>query len=205
MSKPEFVARILSNKCQIPNFKFDTRALTKQDVEKIKKIKPEMDELKNYLIIEDEPSIGVSDIIARTKMHEIVRGCKISAIFIDYLQLMKIEGRKANRNEDVGEISRQLKILAKTLDIPVIAGSQLNRGVEDRENKRPISSDLRDSGSLEQDSDCVIFCYYDFKYSGFPHMKDKFELIIDKQRGGTTGTLHLYANFDYQTFNDSKI
>ncbi|WP_299077705.1 replicative DNA helicase [uncultured Paraglaciecola sp.] len=124
----------------------------------------------------------------------------IELIVIDYLQLIRLEGR--SKNEEVGEISRSLKELSKELDIPILCLSQLNRSCEDRPDKRPRLSDLRDSGSLEQDSDTVIFIYRDEIYNEDSEERGIAELITRKQRAGLTGTDRIQSRLDLQRFED---
>ena len=116
----------------------------------------------------------------------------IGLVVIDYLQLVQGSGKKnASREQEISEISRSLKILAKELDIPVIALSQLSRGAEKRDDKRPMLSDLRESGAIEQDADIVMFLYRDDYYNEDSEKKNIAEVILAKHRGGSTGTVKL--------------
>ena len=127
----------------------------------------------------------------------------IGLVVIDYLQLIRGSGRKnINREQEIGEISRSLKVMAKELDVPVIALSQLSRGVEKREEKRPMMSDLRESGSIEQDADMVLFLHRDDYYDDNPEKRDIAELIIAKFRAGSTGTVPLKWMPSYTRFGD---
>ncbi|MEF3309339.1 replicative DNA helicase [Paenibacillus sp. GYB004] len=152
------------------------------------------------IFIDDSPAITVNDIRAKCRQLKKERG--LGLILIDYLQLIK--GRGANRQEEVSHISRTLKQIARELDVPVIALSQLSRGVEQRQDKRPMMSDLRESGSIEQDADIVAFLYRDDYYDKESEKKNIIEIIIAKQRNGPVGTVELaflkqfnkFANLD---------
>ena len=125
----------------------------------------------------------------------------IGLIVIDYLQLIQGTGKKnASREQEISEISRSLKILAKELDIPVIALSQLSRGAEKRDDKRPMLSDLRESGAIEQDADIVMFLYRDDYYNEDSEKKNIAEVILAKHRGGSTGTVELLWLGNYTKF-----
>ena len=125
----------------------------------------------------------------------------IGLVVIDYLQLVQGSGKKnSSREQEISEISRSLKILAKELDIPVIALSQLSRGAEKRDDKRPMLSDLRESGAIEQDADIVMFLYRDDYYNDDSEKKNIAEVILAKHRGGSTGTVELLWLGNYTKF-----
>jgi replicative DNA helicase len=124
----------------------------------------------------------------------------LGLVIIDYLQLMQSPRRSENRQQEVSEISRSLKILSKELNIPVLCASQLNRGVESRTDKRPFLGDLRESGSIEQDSDTVMFIYRDEVYNPDSDAKGEAELIIAKHRNGPTGMVRLAFMNQYTKF-----
>jgi replicative DNA helicase len=121
-------------------------------------------------------------------------------VIIDYLQLMRADGRVENRVEQIGQMSRGLKILARELEVPVIALSQLNRGVEQRTDKRPVLSDLRESGSIEQDADLVAFIYRDEYYDRESEREGEADIIIAKHRNGAIGDITLTFQKEYPKF-----
>ncbi len=157
---------------------------------------------RSKLFIDDTPSISISEL--RTKCRKLSLEQDLSMIIIDYLQLMSGNGRSESRQQEVSEISRALKGLARELNVPVIALSQLSRAVEQRPDKRPMMSDLRESGAIEQDADLVMFIYRDDYYHPDTAQKDVAEIIIAKQRAGSIGTVQLawmpkytrFANLD---------
>jgi replicative DNA helicase len=125
-------------------------------------------------------------------------------VVVDYLQLMQGSHRVESRVQEISEISRSLKQLAKELDIPVLALSQLNRGLENRPDKRPILSDLRESGAIEQDADVIAFVYREeFYFRDRPECQNKAELIVGKQRNGPVGTIHLTFLKEFTRFSDA--
>jgi len=142
------------------------------------------------LFIDDSPALNPTDLRARARRLAIEQG-QLGLIVIDYLQLMQIPNSRENRATEVSEISRALKSLAKELDVPVIALSQLNRSLEQRPNKRPVMSDLRESGSIEQDADVIVFIYRDEVYNEDSDDKGTAEILIAKQRNGPIGTVRL--------------
>jgi len=152
------------------------------------------------LFIDDTPGLSSVDIRARTRRLKREHG-DLGLIVIDYLQLMSSTAQGEGRTAEISEISRSLKGLAKELDVPVIALSQLNRNLEQRPNKRPVMSDLRESGSIEQDADLIIFIYRDEVYNPESEDKGTAEVILGKQRNGPIGTVRLaflgrYTKFD---------
>lgn len=153
------------------------------------------------IFIDDSPGIRVSDI--RSKCRRLKQEHGLGMIIIDYLQLIQGSGNSSdNRQQEVSEISRSLKGLARELEVPLIALSQLSRGVESRQDKRPMMSDLRESGSIEQDADIVGFLYRDDYYDKETEKQDIIEIILAKQRNGPTGTVELAFVKQYNKFVD---
>lgn len=153
---------------------------------------------KSQLIIDDTPGIGVSEL--RSKCRKLKMEHDIKMVVIDYLQLMSGSGKTDSRQQEVSEISRALKALAREINVPVIALSQLSRAVEQRPDHRPMLSDLRESGAIEQDADVVMFLYRDDYYHKDTEKKGIAEVIIAKQRNGPIGTVELAWLPDYTKF-----
>ena len=153
------------------------------------------------LFIDDSPSLSPTEVRSRARRITREHG-QIGLIMIDYLQLMQVKGKSENRVGEISEISRSLKALAKELNTPIVALSQLNRGLEQRPNKRPIMSDLRESGAIEQDADLIAFIYRDEVYNEDSPDKGMAEIIIGKQRNGPIGTRRLAFIGKYTKFED---
>lgn len=156
---------------------------------------------KAKMFIDDTPALSPSEMRARARRLAKEHG-QLGLIVVDYLQLMQIPGNKENRTAEVSEISRSLKALAKELNVPVVAGSQLNRGLESRADKRPMMSDLRESGAIEQDADLIIFLYRDEVYNEDTPEKGVAEIIIGKQRNGPIGKIKLTFLGQYTRFEN---
>lgn len=152
------------------------------------------------LFIDDTPALTPNELRARARRLHREHG--LGLIVIDYLQLMQVHGNRENRTNEISEISRSLKALAKELSVPVIALSQLNRSLEQRPNKRPIMSDLRESGAIEQDADVIAFIYRDEVYNEDSPDKGTAEIIIGKQRNGPIGTTRLTFLGQYTRFEN---
>ncbi|MGO0063897.1 replicative DNA helicase [Brevibacillus fluminis] len=153
---------------------------------------------KAPIYIDDTPGVTVQDIRAKCRRLQTERG--LGMILIDYLQLIQGRGKGDNRQQEVSEISRTLKGIARELNVPVIALSQLSRSVEQRQDKRPMMSDIRESGSIEQDADIVAFLYRDDYYDRESESKNIIEVIIAKQRNGPTGTVELAFLKEFNKF-----
>lgn len=152
------------------------------------------------IFIDDTPALSPTEIRARSRRLKREHG--LGLIVVDYLQLMGIFGTRENRATEISEISRSLKALAKELDLPIVALSQLNRGVEQRTDKRPVMSDLRESGAIEQDADLIAFIYREEVYDPDTPRKGVADIIIAKQRNGPIGDLHLTFLGEYTRFEN---
>jgi len=152
------------------------------------------------MFIDDTPALSPD--VLRSKARRLKREHDLGLIVIDYLQLMQVPGNKENRATEISEISRSLKALAKELNVPVIALSQLNRGLETRTDKRPVMADLRESGAIEQDADLIVFIYRDDYYNQDSQDKGLAEIIIGKHRNGPTGTVKLRFFGEYTRFDN---
>ena len=180
MPSHQLTMRMLSSIGRINQQHIRTGKLTDEDWPRLTSAVSMLSESK--LFIDDSPALSPTEIRARARRLKREHG--LSLIIIDYLQLMQITGSTENRTNDVSEISRSLKALAKELDVPVIALSQLNRSLEQRTDKRPVMSDLRESGAIEQDADLIVFIYRDEVYNEESPDKGTAEIIVAKQRNG---------------------
>ena len=187
MSKEQLVNRLFSLESRVDAQKLRTGNL--QDFEWQELVEGANIIAGSPLIIDDTPGISISEM--RSKCRKFKQEQGLDLIIIDYLQLMSGSGKSVSRQQEVSDISRALKGLARELNVPVIALSQLNRGVEQRDDKRPMMSDLRDSGAIEQDADVVMFIYRDDYYNKDTDRKNISEIIIAKQRNGPVGTTEL--------------
>lgn len=198
MPKEQIVNRIICSQAMVNSGKIRTGDITGEDWEKIGAIVNRVATAPMY--IDDTASITVSEI--RAKCRRLKQTKNLELIVIDYLQLMQSSGRADNRQQEISEISRSLKILAKELGIPVIALSQLSRASESRSDKRPMLSDLRESGAIEQDADMVMFLYRDDYYNKDTDDKNIAECIIAKNRSGETGMFKLGWRGEYTKFSN---
>ena len=197
MSKEQLVNRILCSEAMVDSNKVRTGKLEEDDWAKLAGAIGPLSEAEIY--IDDTPGINVTEIRAKCRKLKLEKN--IGMVVIDYLQLVQGSNkRNGSREQEISEISRSLKILAKELNVPVIALSQLSRAAEQRPDHRPMLSDLRESGAIEQDADIVTFLYRDDYYNKDSEKKDIAEVIIAKHRGGSTGTVELLWLGSYTKF-----
>lgn len=197
MSKEQLVNRILCCEAMVDGNKVRTGKIEEADWVKLATALGPLSEAPIY--IDDTPGISIMEIRAKCRKLKLEKN--IGLIVIDYLQLIQGTGKKgASREQEISEISRSLKILAKELDVPVIALSQLSRAAEQRQDHRPMLSDLRESGAIEQDADIVMFLYRDDYYNQETEKKNIAEVIIAKHRAGSTGTIELLWLGNYTKF-----
>ena len=221
MSAEQIGLRILAEQSRIPSDKLRKGELNENDSSKLQNTYQEINNLSFFF--DDSPNLTVSEL--RSKLRRYKNNYNIKLVLIDYLQLIKPESNRDNRVNELSEITRNLKQLAKEFDLPVIALSQLSRQVENRDDKRPLLSDLRESGSIEQDADVVMFIYresyylqrneptrgtdetqesYQKKHASWKDRNEevfnKAELIVAKQRNGPTGKIELYFDDKYTKF-----
>lgn len=200
MSKEQVGNRILCSEAMIDSNKLRTGQLGDEDWVKLANTIGTLSEAPIY--IDDTPGISIMEIRAKCRKLKLEKN--IGLVVIDYLQLIQAStGRNSSREQEISEISRSLKIIAKELDIPVIALSQLARATEKREDKRPMLSDLRESGSIEQDADIVMFLYRDEYYNKESEDRNLAEVIIAKHRGGSNGTIKLAWMGNFTKFGNS--
>jgi replicative DNA helicase len=197
MSAAQLVQRMICAEANVDAGRMRTGQLEGDDWEKLTMAIGTLSEAEIY--IDDSPVLTVAEIRAKARRLKKEKG--LHMIFIDYLQLIAGRGKAGeNRQQEVSEISRTLKQIARELELPVIALSQLSRGVEQRQDKRPMMSDLRESGSIEQDADLVAFLYRDDYYNQESEKKNIIEIIIAKQRNGPVGTVELVFLKNYNKF-----
>ena len=198
MSKEQLALRMLCAEARINSQKIRSGFLSERDWLRLTDAAATLSEAP--IFIDDTPALSVLEV--RAKARRLRSEHNIGLIIVDYLQLMKGKGRVDTREREISEISRSLKALAKELNIPVVAVSQLNRRVEERENKRPRLADLRESGAIEQDADLIVFIYRDEVYNEDTPDKGIAEIIIGKQRSGPTGVVKLAFLDKYTRFEN---
>jgi len=198
MSKEQLIFRLLSSASKIDMQRLRTGMVVEEEIRLLNNTKEELSGLKMY--IDDSAAISISDLWIKAR--KLVREKDVKMIAVDYLQLIRSTRSKGNRQEEVAEVSRSLKALAKELKIPVIALAQLSRQTEHRSDKRPQLSDLRESGQIEQDADLIIFLHRPeyYKKNPLPEEKGVVEVIVAKQRQGPTGIIKLAFLSDFATF-----
>ena len=197
MSKEELFMRMLSSEARVSNSKLKTGKFPESDFPKIVEAASRLTDAPIY--IDDTGGLTITEL--KAKARRLAREKKLGLIIVDYLQLMRSPTYKYSREQEIADISRSLKGLAKELNIPIIALSQLNRSVEGRDEKRPRIADLRESGAIEQDADIIAFIYRDEMYN--PDTKDKgiAEIILGKHRAGPTGTVRVAFSGEYTRFD----
>lgn len=198
MSADQLAMRLLCSEAGVPSERMRSGFLTDQDWPNISRALGSLSDVRLY--IDDTPNIPIMDLRARARRMK--AECGIDMLVVDYLQLMNTRGRAESRQQEIAEISRSLKALARELEVPVLALSQLSRAVETRENRRPQLSDLRESGAIEQDADVVMFIYQDPKLAEDPSRRFEMELIVAKQRNGPTGPVPIVFRRDLGRFHD---
>ena len=198
MSKEQLVQRMLSAQSNVELKKIKTGKLGANDWPRIIEAMAVLSEAKIH--IDDTPGIKISELRSKCRKLKIEKG--LDLVLIDYLQFMEGEGNNESRQQEIAKISRSLKILAKELNCPVVALSQLSRAPEQRADHRPMLSDLRESGSIEQDADIVMFLYRDEYYNPDTERKNIGEVIVAKNRHGETGTIELVWFGEVQKFAD---
>ena len=201
MSSEQVVQRIISAETGI-----DAQRLRRGEIEQDewgRFMKATSDLAETYFYIDDTP--GASALELRTKSRRLHAEVGVDLVVVDYLQLMRGDFRSENRVQEISSISRSLKALARELNVPVLALSQLSRSVESRTDKRPILSDLRESGALEQDADVVMFIYRDEMYNENTEWPNIADVIISKHRNGPTGTVQLYFRKELAQFLEAEI
>ncbi len=196
MSREQLVNRLFSLESKVDSQHIRTGNLTDAEWEKLIESAGIIGQSK--LIIDDTPGITISELRSKCRKYKLEHGLQM--IIIDYLQLMSGSGRTDSRQQEISDISRSLKALARELSVPVLALSQLSRAVEQRPDHRPMLSDLRESGAIEQDADVVMFIYRDDYYNKDTELKGVAEIIIAKQRNGPIGTINLAWLPDYTKF-----
>jgi replicative DNA helicase len=199
MGHNELTQRILSSEAKVDSSKLRTGKLSESDWSKIGLA---VGRLEVPLFLDDNPQVTVMEIRAKARRIKAQHG-GLALIVIDYLQLMSGGGRAENRQLEVSEISRSLKVLARELEAPIVALSQLSRNLETRTDKRPMLADLRESGSLEQDADVVMFLYRDEVYNNESPDKGSAEVIVSKHRAGPIGTKRLVWHGHYTRFDNA--
>lgn len=201
MTQQQLLYRLLSTETFIPHTRLRSGRITREEWININDSIAVLSDLPLY--IDDTSNISVSEMHFKIKQLRQEDNCNLGLIIIDYLQLLEEIEKNDNRVQEISKITRSLKKLAKELNLPIIVLSQLSRNVESRINKRPMLSDLRDSGSIEQDADVVIMLYRDEYYNPNTIERNIIEIILAKQRNGPVGTAKLKFNPEYLSFKDN--
>ena len=203
MPGESLTTRLLASHAKINQQNVRSASLSNEELKRFMDSSSKLRELPLY--IDDSSLLSPMELRARARRVSRQEEHGLSLIVVDYLQLMHLPGSTENRVNQISEISRSLKALAKELNVPVIALSQLNRAVEQRPNKRPMMADLRDSGAIEQDADLILFIYRDEVYNEDSEEGNKAEIIIGKQRNGPIGTVNLSFLKEFTRFEDFAV
>jgi replicative DNA helicase len=198
MGRNEITMRLLSAEARVPLSTMRTGQMNDDDWARLARRMSEVADAP--LFIDDSPNVSLMEI--RAKCRRLKQRHDLKFVIIDYLQLMSSPKRVENRQQEVSDMSRSLKLLAKELEVPVIALSQLNRGPEQRTDKKPLLSDLRESGSIEQDSDVVILLHREDFYERESPRAGEADLIVAKHRNGPTATVTVAFQGHYSRFVD---
>jgi replicative DNA helicase len=201
MSGTQVVTRMIGSTARVDQHKVRTGRIADDEWPRLTEAWGRLSEAPLY--IDETPALNALELRSRARrLHRQVGGPGLGLIVIDYLQLMSAASQGENRATEISEISRSLKALAKELAVPVMALSQLNRSLEQRPNKRPMMSDLRESGAIEQDADVIFFIYRDEVYNPDSVDKGVAEIIIGKQRNGPIGTVKLTFQGQFTRFDN---
>tara|TARA_B100000287_G_scaffold332681_1_gene317753 strand:+ start:1165 stop:2532 length:1368 start_codon:yes stop_codon:yes gene_type:complete len=200
MPAEALTTRLLASNARIDQQKVRAASMNKDELNRFMESSSKLKDLPLY--VDDSSMLSPMELRARARRIARQEPNGLSLIVVDYLQLMQIPGSQENRVNQISEISRSLKMLAKELDVPVVAISQLNRAVDQRPNKRPVMSDLRDSGAIEQDADVILFIYREQAYDDDSPEGNKAEIIIGKQRNGPIGKVNLTFLKEFTRFED---
>jgi replicative DNA helicase len=198
MSASQLAFRLISSMGRINQKDLRSGELAEEEWPRVSQAASLLSESK--IFIDDTPALSPGEL--RSRARRMMREHGLGLVVIDYLQLMQVPGNKENRATEISEISRNLTAMAKELDVPVIALSQLNRALEQRNDKRPVMSDLRESGAIEQDADLILFIYRDEVYNKESNHKGVAEIIIGKQRNGPVDTIKLTFLGQYTKFEN---
>jgi replicative DNA helicase len=200
MGATQLAMRLIGSVGHLDQHKIRTGQLSPEDWERLSEALGRLSDAAIH--VDETPALNALELRARARRLARQYGGKLGAIIVDYLQLMQAVAQGENRATEISEISRSLKALAKELKVPVLALSQLNRSLEQRPNKRPIMSDLRESGAIEQDADVILFIYRDEVYNEDTQDKGVAEIIVGKQRNGPIGTVRLAFLGQYTRFEN---
>jgi replicative DNA helicase len=198
MSASQLAFRLISSIGRINARRLKTGQLEDEDWSRVTSAMKMLSESK--IFIDDEPALSPAKLLSKAR--RLKREHDLGLVVVDYLQLMQVPGNSENRATEISEITRSLKAMAKELNLPVIALSQLNRSLESRTDKRPVMSDLRESGAIEQDADIILFIYRDDYYNKDSNDKGLAEILISKHRNGATGMLKLKFFGEYTRFDN---